>query len=679
MCPSPPDPGWYWGLLLVGLVFVAYLPALGCGFIWDDESYVTENLTLRSLAGLRQIWFTPAATPQYYPLVHSGFWLEYHLWGLAPLGYHIVNVLLQGVAAWLLYSVLARLRVPGAWLAAAIFALHPVQVESVVWVTERKNVLSAVFYFASALAYLRFSPIEEIAAQAKSRWNWYFLALILFIAALLSKTVTCSLPAAILLAIWWKRGRLRWSDVSPLTPFFVAGACLGMFTSWAEKYRVGAEGPQWALTFAQRFLVAGRAVWFYAEKLACPVHLTFVYPRWEINAGQWWQWLFPAAAIGVVATLWLMRARLGRGPLAAVLLFGGTLGPALGFVNVYPMRFSFVADHFQYLAAVGLIILAAAWIIRWPRWTVALLLAALASLTWWQIGMYRDPETLWRTTLARNPNAFLAHNELGVILIKKGQLQEASDHFLKVLETHPDDVDARCNLGLILFENGQIDDAGLQFRRALGIEPNSELAHNGIGSVLLRQGQVDEAVTHFRKAVSLNPADVNARLNLGLAFAQKHQLDDAISEFEKCIVVSPETAAAQANLGDIFLKKGRVDESLAHYQAALALQPANPAILNDLAWIRAANSDARFRDGAEAVRLAERACQLTDYRVPVILNTLAAAYAEAGRFDDAVAMAEKARQLVIASGNHDGADKVQETIQLFKSHHPYRESPAPNQ
>jgi tetratricopeptide (TPR) repeat protein len=613
--------------------------------------------------------------PQYYPLVHSSFWLEYHLWGLNPFGYHCVNILLHALAAILLYRTLLRLRLPGAWLAAAIFALHPVQVESVAWVTERKNVLSAVFYFASALAWLRFRPLEPNEAPAKARWKWYALALLLFIAALLSKTVTCSLPAALLLACWWKKGKVPWADVRPLIPFFVIGVFLGLFTSWTEKNHVGAEGPAWALTFAQRFLVAGRALWFYAEKLVWPVNLTFVYPRWRINTAVWWQWLFPAAVIAVVATLAVMRRRLGRGPLAAVLLFVGTLGPALGFINIYPMRFSFVADHFQYLATVALILLFAAWASRWPHWASALLLAVLAILTWQQTTMYASPEILWRATLARNPDALLAHNELGVILLEKGQPQEAAAHFQKILELDPDYAEAHCNLGMILFQNGQIDDAAAQFQRALEIAPNYDSAHNGLGSVFLRRGQLDDAIAHFQKTLELNPLSMNARLNLGLALAQKGRPDDAISQFEKCLLIDPQNAPAHGNLGDLFLKKGRVADSVEHYQAALDLQPANPAILNDLAWIRAANSDARFRDGTEAVHLAERACQITEYKVPIILNTLAAAYAEAGRFDEAAATAEKTRQLAISMGSPEAANSLVKTIQLFKSHRPYHETP----
>ncbi len=447
--PTVPKLGpWGFGLLLVAAVLLAYLPVWHAGFIWDDDVHVTQNATLNDLAGLWRIWFQVGAVPQYYPLVHTTFWVEHHLWGLHPLGYHLDNVLLHAAGALLLGCVLGRLQVPGSWLAAAIFALHPVQAESVAWVTERKNVLSGVFYFAAALAWLAFDPPGRVEGLRRRRWGYYWVALVLFAAALLSKTVTCSLPAALLLVRWWKNGRVAGRDVWPLVPFFALGVGLGLLTAWMENHHVGAHGAGWSLTFADRCLVAGRAVWFYAGKLIWPAPLIFIYPRWTINAGLWWQWLFPAAAMGVVAGLWWWRRRFGYGPLVGVLFFVGTLGPALGFVNVYPMRFSFVADHFQYLASVGLIVLAAAWIesrrqhlaaiFHLPSSIFYLLPVVLAVLTWRQCGQYANLETLWRVTLARNPDCGLAHNNLGNLLARQGKQNEAIEHYERAVQLEPD-------------------------------------------------------------------------------------------------------------------------------------------------------------------------------------------------------------------------------------------------
>jgi hypothetical protein len=341
---------------LLTLVIAAYIPAIMGGFVWDDDDYVTRNPTLSGSGGLQRIWFEIGAVPQYYPLVHTSFWLEFHLWGLWPLGYHLVNVLFHGCSAILLWRVLLRLGVRGAWLAAAVFALHPVQVESVAWITERKNILSGVFYLSALLAYVRFLGLGRGGFGPRGRWGWYWLALVLFLCALLSKTVTCSLPAAILLLLWWKRSRLRLNDVLSLVPFFVLGAALGLTTAWMEQHYVGAQGAEWALSWLDRCLIAGRALWFYVGKLVWPARLAFIYPRWQIDSALW-QYCYPLAAVGLVVCLWVLRRRIGKAPLVAALYFGGTLGPALGFINVYPMRFSFVADHFQYMASVGLLTL----------------------------------------------------------------------------------------------------------------------------------------------------------------------------------------------------------------------------------------------------------------------------------------------------------------------------------
>ncbi len=346
---------WVCAFVLVLITLLAYQPVWRAGFIWDDDFYVTNNTPLHTVDGLWGIWFKPGTTIQYYPLVFTSFWAEYHFWGLQPLGYHLVNVLLHALNAILLWRVLQQLKIPGSWWAAAIFALHPVSVESVAWITERKNVLSGFFYLLAVLAYLRFRPLTDRESARAGDWRYYPLVLALFLCALLSKTVTCSLPAVLLLLVWWKNGRVERRDVLATAPLFVLGVASGFMTTWMEKHSVGANGAEWALSFVQRCLVAGRALWFYTGKLFWPRNLTFIYPHWEINAGVWWQYAFPVAALAVLIALWRVRSRIGRGPLVAVLFFAGTLVPALGFFDVFPFRYSYVADHFQYLACIGLI------------------------------------------------------------------------------------------------------------------------------------------------------------------------------------------------------------------------------------------------------------------------------------------------------------------------------------
>lgn len=663
---------WFLSALLGLAVAVAYQQVWHAGYIWDDDSYVTKNTTLLDLHGLWRIWFELAATPQYYPLIHTGFWIEHHLWGLNPLGYHLVNVVLHALAAILLWRALVRLGIPGAWLAAAIFAVHPVEVESVAWITERKNVLSAVFYFAAALTYLRFEEARDSKDPGPRRSYLYVASLLLFVLALLSKTVACSLPAALLLVRWWKTGRIKRQDILPLLPFFVVGLGLGLLTAWLEKHHVRAEGEEWALTFGQRCLIAGRALWFYAGKLFFPARLTFMYPRWNVSAAFGWAWLFPAAFAALVATLWRMRARIGRGPLIALLFFAGTLFPALGFLNVYPFRYSFVADHFQYLASVGLIVLGAAGLIRLPRFFLPILLAVLIVLTWKQVGIYRDLGTLWSDTVEKNPESWMAQNNLGIVLQKKGQQDEAIAHFQKALELDPNKFETQNNLGYSLSMSGRLREAFLYLERALEINPNYAAAHYNLGNALLRSGRRAEAIDQLQQALELDPSYVPAFSDLGSAFLQTGQVDKSLEHLERALQIDPDYKAAHFNIANTLLQMGRTEEAVSHLQRVLEIDPGDAEAQKNMAWVLATCPNPRFRDGAKAVELAERASKVASTN-PVMGATLAAAYAEAGRFPDAVATAERALQLAMNSGNLQMADVIRSHLEFYKAEQPFRD------
>jgi len=592
-------------LALFALLIVAYIPALRGGFIWDDDDYVTGNQTLRSLVGLGRIWFDPSATPQYYPLVHTTFWFEYHLWGLHAFGYHAINLGLHALSAILLYRLLIRLELPGAWIAAAIFALHPVESESVAWITERKNVLSTVFYLSAALAYLRFAEVGHAFGPARRRWSCYFLALILFVAALLSKSVACSLPAAILLVIWWKSGRLTWNNIWPLVPFFILGAGSGSATAWLEKHHVKAEGADWSLGFIERILIAGRALWFYATKLILPTHLTFSYPRWHIDTGEWWQWLFPTAALGVVAVLWATRNRISRGPLVAVLFFIGTLGPALGFVNIYPMRYTFVADHYQYLAGIGLIALCSVWLSRVPKLVAGVLVATLAGSTWQQAHIYQSVEALWTDTLAKNPGSWLAHDNFGHTLLEKGKFEEALGHFQDALRLNPRDAVACFNSGCALLGEKKFDGAIQSFQEAVQFRPRYNQAQYYLGLTLSRRGRLDEAIDAFQKALEVNPADSAALSNLASVLMAKGRFGDAAVRLQEAIRLHPEVAALHSNLGLALTYAGQLDEAIREYQKCLKLNPESPEAHKDLGAALAAKGRVKeaIDQFSEALRL----------------------------------------------------------------------------
>jgi len=578
------------GLALLGLVVAAYVPALRGGFVWDDDAYVTENTTLRSLDGLRDIWLHPTATPQYYPLVHTSYWLEYRLWGLHPLGYHLVNVLLHGLSAVLLWTLLRRLGVPGAWLAAAIFALHPVHVESVAWITERKNVLSGAFYLAAMLAWLRFDGPWEPGKAAPRNWSAYGWAVALYVCALLSKTVTLSFPAAVLLLIWWRKGELRRRDVLPVAPLILLGLGLGSLTLWLETYHVGTRYFEWDLSIVERFLLAARAAWFYAAKLAFPVRLMFFYPRWNVDASVAWQYLFPIAAVAVPGALWLLRRRIGRSPLVAVLFFCGTLTPALGFVNVYPMRFSYVADHFQYLASIGLTTLFAAAGTRamrrlapgsgprsaLRRAAAALLLCALGALTWRQAHVYRDLETLWTRTLAANPSAWLAHYNLGRLLAQRGDSAAAIEHYRVAIALRPDYFEAHHNLGLELMQQGRLMEAMAHFDESIRLRPEQPEAHNTLGLLLLAAGRNEEAIERFRLALRYDPGYWRAEMNLGLAWERLGDPERAAAHYARALDRAPGSAEPRVRYAALLAGSGRLDAAIEQLEQAIRLDPRDP-------------------------------------------------------------------------------------------------------
>ncbi len=566
-----------WFAAVLAATLVAYGPALTGDFLWDDAGHVTRP-DLRSWAGLLRIWFEVGATQQYYPLLHSAFWVEHRIWGDATLGYHVINVVWHATSACLLVGVLRRLAVPGALLAGLIFALHPVAVESVAWIAEQKNTLSTVFYLAAARAWLRF--------EDERRPGRYAVATLWFVAALLTKTVTATLPAALLVVAWWRRGRVSWrDDVVPLLPWLVLGVAAGAGTAWLEATQIGAAGDDYALGAVERALLAGRVAWFYLGKLVWPADLTFFYPRWRIDATAVWQWSFPVATAGALAAA-VWRSRLNRGPLAALLLFGGTLVPVLGFVNVYPFVFSYVADHFQYLASLGMIAFLAAAAVRgferlaWPRWSGPVLasglLVLLAGLTWRQSGMYRDVFALYETTLARNPDSWAAHLNLGTALDEAGRTDEGRAHVQRALALKPDRPEILNSLGNLLNRLGRADEARPLLERAIRLQPRFAAAHNTLGATLMALREADAGMAAFRRALELNPRLTQARVNLGWALANAGRTADALAQLDQARREQPDFADAELKTGLTHAMTGKMAEAVPHLRRAVGLRPSDP-------------------------------------------------------------------------------------------------------
>ncbi|MCX7015542.1 MAG: tetratricopeptide repeat protein [Candidatus Sumerlaeota bacterium] len=585
----------YLGLLI--LVLAVFFPALGAGFIWDDTAGIRDNFLLRSLRGLWTIWSDPAHSPlgNYFPLTFTTFWVERRVWGTDPWGYHLVNILLHAGNAALLYRLLDRLGVRAAWLAAALFAVHPVQTASVAWVIERKNVLCGLFYLLSFWAWLD---------REKRGWGAYGLSLALYTCAVLSKSIAATLPVGFLLCLWWKKGRVDRKAAMATVPFLVVGGALGA-VEWLVQ--AGAQ-PDRGLSIVAKCLIAGRAFWFYVGKLLWPLNLMQVYPQWPIDTRQAGQYLYPLAAVAAFAALWAARRRLGRGPFAAAAFYAVTLSPILGFVENSVMDYSYVHDHHQYLACIGVFALAAAGLDRiavgianafnapaasWRPALFGLALAVLGFLSWKQTLLYKDMETLFRDNMKKNPAAWPAYTNVGTALLEKGDLDEAEGMFRKALSLKP-----RClalhNLASALNREGRSAEA-LEFAdKALETRPGDCAYLNNKGRILAQLGRFDEAFAAFQQALSAQPLFTEARANLACVLVETGRIEEGKAILTQILQSEPDCALARADLGLACVRQGEFREAVAHFREALRLDPSMAQAANNLAWILAAGSSRTF-------------------------------------------------------------------------------------
>ena len=638
--------------VLALLTVVAYIPGLSGGFIWDDPDYVVNNPTLRTPAGLVTMWTDIFSLPQWYPLVHTTYWLEFQSYralglgdppGLWPAGYKAVNLLLHVATALVLWRLLNFLKVPGAYAAALVFAVHPVHVESVAWITERKNTLSGLFYLLAFWTYWRARGSWVVGGESRSprspdlsaptrHRRLYWLALALFACALLSKTVTATLPAAVLVVTWWKAGRVEFRrDLLPLLPFFALGVAMGLVTAYLERHHVGAVGAEWdyaptaAGELAARTLIAGRAVWFYFGKLVWPVGLAFMYERWTLDPGDWRQWLYPLSAAGVVGGLLVLALRREggcRAALAAALLFGGTLFPALGFFNVYPHRYAFVADHFQHLASIAITtaLCASGALLARGRpglgiAVTAVVVAGLGTLTFRQAQTYESELSLWSHTAERSPQQWVAFTNLGKVLHDCGDMAASIAAHERALELAPHVGDTWYNIGAIRATQGRWDDAEAAFRRAAelaganrpgsaveldslialsriavsqrndltaaerllerarALRPEYPLTDYYLAALRERQGRVDEAFDLYVSSTERMPAHFESHYNLGLMLLRLNQPVAAADVLRSAVQINPGSAEAWVNLGSAELALGRRERARFAFDQALRLNP----------------------------------------------------------------------------------------------------------
>ncbi len=523
----PPDSSfalkdWLFVIALIAAVFLVYQPVWHAGFIWDDDTFLFNNLLIKQDNGLYQFWFTTKA-PDFFPLTSTTLWLEWRLWGANPLGYHIVNVLLHALSTVLIWRVLAHLRIPGAWLAAAVFAVHPVNVESVAWITERKNTLAMLFYVTSLLFYLRFEDTD--------RWRWYGMALGSFVLALLSKTAVVPLPIVLLGLAWWQRNKISGRDVRLTLPFFGVAVLLGLITVWFQSHNIGPEMVR-ADSFWSRLAGAGWAVWFYLYKALLPVNLIFVYPKWHIDATKLLSYVPGLLALASAAVFLRFRKGWGKAWLFGLGYFVVMLLPVLGFLDIYFMRYSLVADHWQYFSIIGPIGLVAAGI-TWasdrlkkrnvflvPAFSVILLLV-LGVLTWRQTCNYSDIETLWNMTIEKNPACWLAYNNRGNIYNGLGNYSQAIEDFNKAIKINPSYTETYSNRGHAYAVLGNYRQAIEDFNKAIEINPDLAITYNNRGNTYTLLGNYRQAIEDFNKAIEISQVYADAYNNRGFAYLKQ--------------------------------------------------------------------------------------------------------------------------------------------------------------
>jgi tetratricopeptide (TPR) repeat protein len=601
------------GAVLVALVLLTFSSGFRGAYIWDDTLYLTHSHAVQRWDGLTQIWLNPRATADYYPVTYSLLWLEHKCFGVDRpdgwdrVGYHFISALLHAGGALLLWRLLRRLKVPGAYLAAALWAMHPLQVESVAWIAETKNTLSGVLAFAAAWAYVRFSNGAEAGEPDRPRWGFYALASVLFGAAMLAKGVTVVVPAALLVVLWWHQ-RLRWRLVLPLMPWFAVAA--GMAVVWSRQQQgmgaSAAENPDLAFTLSQRWAIAGHALWFYLGKFVYPQSLALTFPRWDVSHLSWLDDAYLPAFGAAALVLWLLRRRLGRGPLVALVLYAVIISPASGIVTFYTMLYSFVASHYAYLALAPLCALVGAGV-AWlsgllarsalsaqrpgaplPLGAIAggLLVASCAALSWGQAALYVNPIALWTDTVERSPDSWVAHLNLGYGYLEAKDYARAADADARAAQLHPNDHRPWEQLGAALLHLGQLDAAAAAYRREWEV-------------MLPRVRANAIRVMRAMAAASPEPPAYDPHYCVAVGYDEANVPDQAVAWYRQSEAILGPEFHVEYRLGVNLERLGKTAEALTHLERAARMRPAVVGIWGDVALLRAKLGDAA---GAAAAR-----------------------------------------------------------------------------
>jgi len=822
---------WLTAGAILLLAVAAYIPAVTGRFVGDDKALIIDDARVQSADGLWNIWAARGGTT-YSPVTTSVFWVQWRLWGTHTAGYHLATLLMHGLAAALVFLTLRRLKVPGALVAAAIFAVHPVNVESAAWICQLKNTLAMVFFLLTILAYLKFERrTERLAGHMDVKW--YVVSLVLFALALLSRPAVVMLPVVLLGLAWWRRSRVARRDLVRSVPFFALSLGIGLVTMSVRAIGENPIRPE-VEGFFTKLAISGMAVWFYLYKAVVPLGLSFVYPRWQVDGGAVVSYVPVVLLAGCFAALWLARKTWwGRPVLAATGYFVIVLFPLLGFFDNSYWSHSLVADRYQYFSLVAVIALAVAGGAKLfgspgtQRGNAGLAVAVtgvvvLAALTWHRAGLFADPVAIWQDTVNRNPDSWYTRNGLGGALLRSerpDRFDRAGEHLARALALTKDEVGVWMNNGVLLYQTGQFRGAVAYCREALRLDQGHVPAHMQIGEALVGLGEYNEAIKHYTEAIRLRPYAVAGYVGLAAALREANRVDEAVKyltyalklepwnfelhvemgvalatgerlaesgdAFAAAVAINPDNAYARYCLGRIFNELGRSDEALEHLRICVRLAPdvsgvyfelgramkaggnalaaaehfamalqldpdsdeaaelltgtligmgryaeaaeqlgrtimlrpdhvphrlrlvrvllkqgkgaeavgqyreiidrngGSPETVSALAWLLATWPDEKVRNGAEAVRLAEWACEQTARGAPALLDTLGAAYAEVGRFDDAVQTArETVRLAQFAATSQPSAeqskllDEYRKRLKLYQAKRPYRQRPA---
>lgn len=659
------------------MAFIAYWPCLHGPLLWDDKDWTSGiDWLMRDPAAPKRIWSDFLVVQQYYPLTTTSFWLDRMLaggrWSVGLM--HSENVLWHAFGGIGLWWFLRALRIRGAWFAAALFIMHPVMVESVAWITERKNVLCFTLMMGSLIAWAR--AVDGWQRDEGPKRLPAIIATVLLLLALLAKITAFIVPPALLIIAWWKRGRLRWrQDVMPVMPMFACAFALGLLVSWIEKHHTGASGTYFdQLTPSMRLLIASEAWSFYLMKLLWPHPVCVLYHRWNIDPSVWWHWLAPVAVVGLIGLLWRSKKRVW---IASVLLYSAALFPVLGFMNLNGMRYAWVADRWVYFASPVVFAWIAAmlmkWDQRWPRQVVmACVLIICGLLTRRQAANYGDFDAFWKAAIAGSSSPVVAHNGYADMLLRAGRFEEALAHADEAIRLDPTSAGSHCTRGSVLNTMSRVAEALPCFERSLELDPTDALVTYNKGFVLYQLGRIEEAIATFEAALRLDPRLLPAHTDLASLLSSTGRQDAAEEHFMAALKLRPGDPSSLSGLGNLRLRQGREADALKCYAEAREGDPTLITAFSNAAMILASTTDPALANAAEALRLAEQADELTAHANPGIRHILAAAHAAGQNLEKALEIARDALRMAEEQNQSGAAAILRRAIGLYEAGKPWR-------